>query len=312
VNDTILGLHHVTATADDAQADLDCYVGALGLRLVKKTVNFDNHNVYHFYYGDEHGTPGTLMTTFPYRGWGVPVGTQGAGQVTATTFSVPKGSLDGWRTRLSGAGLSPSDVGDRFGDEVVRFLDPSGLVLELLACDDRRVPWIAPGLSAERAVRGVASATLSVRTPEPSIRFLTEVLGWRVTDEEAGRTRLAAGGDVAGHWLEILHAPDAPAAVNGLGTVHHVAMAVADAATQADVRRELVSLGVPVTEVRDRQYFQSIYFREPGGVLYEVATLPPGFTTDEELASLGQDLKLPSWEEPNRPAIERGLPPIRI
>jgi glyoxalase family protein len=312
VNDTILGLHHVTATVDDAQADLDCYVGALGLRLVKKTVNFDNHNVYHFYYGNEHGTPGTLMTTFPYRGWGVPVGTQGAGQVTATTFSVPRGSLDGWRARLSRAGLEPAEVTARFGDEVLWFRDPSGLVLELLACEDERPPWTAPGVGAESAVRGVASATLSVRTPEPSIRLLTEVLGWRVTDEEAGRTRLAAGADAAGHWLDIVSAPDAPMAVNGLGTVHHVAMAVEDAATQADVQRELQRRGVPVTEVRDRQYFLSIYFREPGGVLYEVATLPPGFTVDEDLATLGQALKLPAWEEPNRPAIERGLPSIRI
>jgi glyoxalase family protein len=312
MNDVILGLHHVTATVDDAQADLDCYVTALGMRLVKKTVNFDNHSVYHFYYGDEQGTPGTLMTTFPYRGWGVPVGVQGAGQITVTSFSVPAGSIGWWRERLDEAGLSPSEVGARFGAEVIRFRDPSGLVIELVAGEDDRDPWVADGLTAEYAVRGIASATLSVRDPLPSIDFLTEILGWRVVDEEKGRTRLAAGGDAPGHWLEVLHAPDAPAAMNGLGTVHHVAMAVADADVQADVRRELAARGVGVTDVRDRQYFKSIYFREPGGILYEVATLPPGFTVDEDVAALGQGLKLPPWEEPNRAAIERGLAPIRI
>ena len=304
----VRSLHHVTATVDDAQQDVDFYVKALGMRLVKKTVNFDNHNVYHFYYGDEQGHPNTLMTTFPYKGWGVPVGTHGAGQVTVTSFSVPQGSLDAWRTRLRGVGYNVRDVGERFGDEVLAFDDPSGLVIELIANrDDDRGPWVSEGLTSEVAVRGLYGASLAIRNPAPTIQFLTEILGWDVVNEEEGRTRLAVNGDLPGHRIEVLHAPNAPAAVNGLGTVHHIAMAVSDEEEQLKLRAELVGLGLQVTPVMDRQYFRSIYFREPGGVLYEVATIPPGFTVDEDVSSLGLDLKLPPWEEPNRPVIEKGL-----
>jgi glyoxalase family protein len=307
----IRGLHHVTATADDAQQDLDCYVKALGMRLVKKTVNFDNHNVYHFYYGNERGTPDTLMTTFPYKGEGVPVGRHGAGQITATSFSVPGGSLDVWRRRLRESGYATRDEGERFGDEVLRFHDPSGLMIELVANDDdERVPWVVEGMTQDTAVRGLHAPTLSIRHPAPTIGFFTEILGWEVVNEEEGRTRLAVNGDRPGHRLEVLHAPDAPRAVNGLGTVHHFAMAVSDAEEQLRVRDELVRLGLDVTPVRDRQYFRSIYFREPGGVLCEIATIPPGFTVDEDLASLGLDLKLPPWEERDRAEIEKGLAPV--
>ncbi|MFV1988273.1 MAG: ring-cleaving dioxygenase [Gemmatimonadota bacterium] len=306
----IRSLHHVTATVDAAQDDLDCYVEALGMRLVKKTVNFDNHNVYHFYYGDERGTPGTLMTTFPYGGRGVGVGRHGAGQIGATSLSVPRGSLDLWRERLGEAGYAPRSAGERFGDEIVAFDDPSGLVIELIANDDDRAPWVAHGLTVDSAVRGIAGVSLLVRDPDPSIAFLVDVLGWDVTGEESGRTRLAINRDVPGHRLDIVHVPDGPDAVNGLGTVHHVAMAVADEENQLTVRERLAGLGVHVTPVLDRQYFRSIYFREPGGVLYEVATLPPGFTVDEGLATLGRDLKLPPWEEANRHTIERGLAPV--
>jgi glyoxalase family protein len=311
MDNLILGLHHVTATADDAQQDLDCYVKTLGTRLVKKTVNFDNPNVYHFYYGDERGSPNTLMTTFPYRGWGVPVGIQGAGQITATSFSVPGGSLGTWSQRIRAGGYAVEGEEERFGDDVLRFRDPSGLLIELVANDnDPREPWVTDDLTRETAVRGIHAVTLSVREPGPSVSFLTDVLGWEVVNEEKGRTRLAANGDEPGHRLEILHVPDGPGAVNGLGTVHHVAMAVADDEAQQQCREELLARGVQVTPVRDRQYFRSIYFREPGGILYEIATLPPGFLVDEELESLGKGLKLPPWEEPNRPAIERGLAPV--
>jgi glyoxalase family protein len=281
------------------------------MRLVKKTVNFDNHNVYHFYYGDEQGTPNTLMTTFPYGGWGVPDGVHGTGQVTATSFSVPEGSLADWHERLRGKGIRAQHAGERFGQEVLSFYDPSGLAIDLVAnrADDRS-PWVANGLTPETAVRGLDSVSLAIRTPRPTIRFLTEVLGWEVVDEGEGRTRLAVNGDRPGRRIDVVHAPDAPAGENGLGTVHHVAMAVSDEEEQLKLREELVRIGVHVTPVRDRQYFRSIYFREPGGVLYEVATLPPGFTVDEDLSSLGRDLKLPPWEEPNRAAIEQGLTPV--
>jgi glyoxalase family protein len=306
----ILGLHHVTATVDDAQADLDFAAGTLGLRLVKKTVNFDNHHVYHFYYGDEHGTPGTIWTTFPYKGHGVPTGTKGAGQITVTSFSIPRGSLAFWKARLRDRGVPVKGVEPRCGEEAIVFPDPSGLVIELVANDrDARQPW-SGGVGSDTSVRGLHSVTMNLRMPQPTVEFMTSVLGFRVVNEMEGRLRLAVNGDLPGRTIEIVHAPDTPIARNGLGTVHHVAMAVAAGDEQLRMRKELLRLGHHVTEVRDRQYFTSIYFREPGGVLFEIATVPPGFTIDEALPCLGQDLKLPPWEEPNRPDIESGLDKI--
>jgi glyoxalase family protein len=308
---SILGLHHVTATVDDAQEDLDFCLAVLGLRLVKKTVNFDNHHVYHFYYGDERGTPGTIWTTFPYKGRGVKVGTKGTGQVTATSFSVPAGSLGVWKARLREEGVDVTDVAPRFGEDAIRFSDPSGLVFELVATDrDRRAPWTRGGVGTDAAIRGLHSVTILVRHPEKTVELMTTLLGYAVVDETEGRIRVAANGDAPGRIIDIRHAVDADAAVNGLGTVHHVAMAVATEDEQLRLRDELLQYGCKVTEVRDRCYFQSIYFREPGGVLFEVATVQPGFTADEELPSLGRDLRLPPWEEANRADIEAHLVPI--
>jgi glyoxalase family protein len=309
----IRSLHHVTATADDAQEDLDCYRSLLGLRLVKQTVNFDNHNVYHFYYGNEQGEPGTIWTTFPYRGWGVPVGKKGAGQITATSFSVPAASLDYWKQRLREAGLAVTDGAPRFGEASLSFGDPSGLVIELVGTDrDDRRPRVSPDVDAASAIRGLHSVTLTIRSPARTLALLTDVLGFEIVGEEASRTRLAVNGDAPGRTLEIVHAPEAPPALNGLGTVHHVALAISDADEQLRMRAELIRLGLQVTEVRDRQYFQSIYFREPGGVLFEIATVPPGFTIDETLPCLGQDLKLPPWEEPHRAEIQARLPRVSL
>ncbi len=306
----ILGLHHVTATVGDAQADLDFCLDLLGLRLVKKTVNFDNHDVYHFYYGDERGAPGTIWTTFPYKGRGVRVGAKGAGQVVATAFSVPAGSLDLWRARLAAGGVVVRDGDPRFGDAVLRFDDPSGLWFELVASgDDPRVPWTGGGLEVHAAIRGLHSVTMTVRSLGPTRDLMTGVLGYTVAAQGGARTRMAAGGG-AGHFIDILEDPSAPPAVNGLGTVHHVAMAIATADEQLALRADLLALGAAVTEVRDRTYFQSIYFRVPGGVLFEVATIQPGFTVDEDLAALGRALKLPAWEEHQRAAIEAGLEPV--
>jgi glyoxalase family protein len=307
----IKGLHHVTATVSDAQEDLDFYSGLLGLRLVKKTVNFDNHHVFHFYYGDERGTPGTLMTTFPYRGKGVALGRKGAGQITATAFGVPEAALPAWRKRLAASGVPVLEEGRRFGEDFIGFADPSGLAIELIAtAQDAREPWIARDLDRTMAIRGVHSVTLTIGIPEPSFALLTDVLGYSALAEAESRTRLGVNGGGPGRSLDILAAPEAPVASNGLGTVHHVAMGVATAEEQLAYRGELLGRGVPVTEVLDRQYFQSIYFREPGGVLYEIATLPPGFLVDEDLASLGAALKLPPWEEQHRRQIEAGLPAV--
>ena len=307
----ILGLHHVTATVDDAQADLDFCIELLGLRLVKKTVNFDNHNVYHFYYGTETGAPGTIWTTFPYKGYGVRVGTKGAGQVVTTVFSVPVGSLEFWRHRLRTAGVVASDLEAYFGEPGIAFNDPSGLRFELIASDrDGREPWTAT-IAADAAIRGLHSVTMMVRQAAPSVEFLTTVLGYRVAEVVDNRTRVGANGDRPGHLIDIVEDPDAKLAVNGLGTVHHVAMAIGTAEEQLALRDELAARGVGVTDVRDRQYFTSIYFREPGGVLFEVATMKPGFTIDEPASSLGRDLKLPPWEEPHRESIEANLAAIK-
>ena len=302
----ILGLHHVTATVDDAQDDLDLCIETLGLRLVKKTVNFDNHNVYHFYYGDERGAPGTIWTTFPYSGWGVPVGRKGEGQITVTSFSVPAGSLGAWRTRLGERGVRVEEC----GLEAIRFDDPSGLRIELVAGNDRRVPWTGAGVDPAMAVRGLHSVTMVVADPAATVALMTGILGYVVTDEADGVVWLAVNGDEPGRKIRVLHGTGAGPARNGLGTVHHVAMAIAEPDEQLRLRQELLDLGLGVTEVRDRQYFQSIYFREPGGVLFEVATIAPGFTVDEPLAELGRKLKLPPWEEPHRREIESALPRV--
>jgi glyoxalase family protein len=308
----IEGLHHVTATVDDAQSDVDFYTRTLGIRLVKKTVNFDNHHVYHFYYGDEVGHPGTLFTTFPYKGKGVPWGRKGQGQINGTSFSVPRAALPAWRERFQELGIGGRVDQNRFGDETLTVEDPSTLVIELVGTDrDQRTAWIAPDLDRSLAIRGLHGVTLSIGRPDRSVEFLTRVLGYSVAGSESGRTRLQVGEGGPGKTLDIVEAPDAPAAINGLGTVHHVAMGVATAEDQLEFRERLASLGVPVTPVLDRQYFQSIYFREPGGVLYEIATLGPGFLVDEPRDALGTALKLPPWEEPNRAGIEAGLPPLR-
>jgi glyoxalase family protein len=306
----ILGLHHVTATVDDAQDDLDFCLETLGMRLVKKTVNFDNHNVFHFYYGDERGTPGTIWTTFPYKGWGVPVGEKGAGQIVATTFSVPAGSIPFWEARFKQNGVEAIDGRERFDDEVLAFRDPSGLIFEVVASAvDDRESWQST-IDETGAIRGLHSVTMVVQAPEKTVELMTGILGFEVVQEMEGRIRVAVNGNQPGRIIDVLHDKAATPAKNGIGTVHHVAMAIGNDEEQLRVREDLIERGFKVTEVRDRQYFKSIYFREPGGVLFEIATLQPGFLIDEDLRNLGRDLKLPPWEEPHRQEIENRLPQI--
>ena len=308
----IAGLHHVTATVDQAQPDLDFCIRTLGLRLVKKTVNFDNHRVYHFYYGDERGTPGTIWTTFPYHGRGVRIGTKGDGQITVTSFSVPTASLPFWTARLEQHGVPVVAPPPRFGERSIIATDPSGLLIELVETDrDVRGYWEGGGVDADDAVRGLHGVSLTLRTVEPTIGFLSEWLGFSLTERGAERVRLGVNGGGPGKQIDLIVSPDTPPAVNGIGTVHHVAVAVDDQATQVLLRDELLERGIKVTPVMDRQYFQSIYFREPGGVLFEVATMRPGFDVDEPASQLGQSLKLPPWEEASREEIERGLVKVR-
>jgi glyoxalase family protein len=307
----IVGLHHVTATVDLAQADLDFCVDLLGLRLVKKTVNFDNRHVYHFYYGDERGSPGTLWTTFPYHGRSVRIGTRGTGQVTVTSFSTPAGSLDFWKARLRNRGTAVRDEPPRFGEESIIATDPSGLAIELVATGrDSRAAWSGNGIGPDQAVRGLHSVTMTVQAPEATVALMTDLLGFAKVNEQAGRIRMAVNGDVPGHVIDIVYDAGAPRAANGIGTVHHVALAIAEPDAQVRLRDELIGRGYDVTALMDRQYFRSIYFREPGGVLFEIATMEPGFTADEPLETLGEALKLPPWEEENRGIIEAGLTPV--
>jgi glyoxalase family protein len=306
----IRSLHHVTATVSDAQEDLDFYTGLLGQRLVKKTVNFDNTRVYHFYYGNERGSPGTIMTTFPYGQLGVRQGIHGTGQITITSFSVPEGSLPYWSERLAYADVPFVVESSGFGEKVLRFTDPSGLTIRLVETrGDSRPPWLKHDIGDSQAVRGIHSVTLTVPEPRKTLEFMNEMMDTSIVGEQEGGLRVAVNGDAPGQLVDILPPVDR-AAVNGIGTVHHVAFAVDDPDQQLALRRELLNRRIPVTEVMDRQYFKSIYFREPGGVLFEVATIPPGFTADESVADLGTSLKLPPWEEPKRSIIEAGLPTV--
>ncbi|MGE4056596.1 MAG: VOC family protein, partial [Vicinamibacterales bacterium] len=254
----ILGLHHVTATVDEAQADLDFCLDVLSLRLVKKTVNFDNHHVYHFYYGNERGLPGTIWTTFPYHGRGVRGGRRGFGQVTAAAFSVPEAALTAWADRLAFAGVSSAPLDDQFGEQRLQVTDPSGLTFELVAArSDSRAPWLGGTAGDDLAIRGLHSVRLTVERPEPTVELMRTLLGFEVLAEESHRIRAGVGDGAPGRVIDIEYATGAPPALNGLGTVHHVAMAIGSPEEQLALREELVRLGLKVTPVLDRQYFQS-------------------------------------------------------
>ena len=307
----IQGLHHVTATVNDAKEDFEFYTQLLGLRLVKKTVNFDNNRVYHFYYGNEQGSPGTIMTTFPYKGEAVRQGTTGTGQVKVTAFSIPTGAISFWEKRLSGAGVQVGKS-SRFGNDILQFKDPSGLLLEMIGNkEDERLPWLTEEIDADHAIRGFYTVTLSVAEKEPTVEFLIEEFGFEKIAEEGRFTRFAAHGGGPGQFVDISYDADSERGKNGIGTVHHVAWRIENDEALLALRQRLNDeLGFRVTEVKDRNYFHSIYFRIPGGVLFEVATTPPGFQVDESIENLGRDLKLPSWEEVNRREIENHLPVI--
>lgn len=306
----LLGLHHVTATVDDAQSDLDFCLGGLGLRLIKKTVNFDNHGVYHFYYGNAAGAPGTLWTTFPYKGKGVPVGEKGAGQIVATTFSVPPGSLPYWKARFAARGVTTVPALPRFGEQVLAFHDTSGLVFELVESEDARTGW-RNTIDDSAAIRGLFSVTMLVRDAEPTVSFMVDRLGYAVVDRMDGRVRLAVNGPGPGHTIDLLYDPSAPDAKNGLGTVHHVAVGIGSDAEIEALQQSLDGSGYKVSKVVDRKYFKSLYFRLPGNIGFEVATVGPGFTVDETVEQLGTDLKLPDEVVANRQAIEAALPQVR-
>ncbi|WP_029422332.1 ring-cleaving dioxygenase [Alicyclobacillus macrosporangiidus] len=308
----ILGIHHVTALAGDAQKNVDFYVGVLGLRLVKKTVNFDAPDVYHFYYGDTIGNPGTIMTFFPF-GEG-PWGTSGAGQATVTSFSIRPESVGFWTERMKEHGVSFSGPEERSQQrQVISFRDPDGVALELVAHEgaDSRPGWADGPVPGEHTIRGFYAVTIKVRNHAPTSALLRDVMGFRLLEQAGRRHRYEVGEGGAGTIVDVIHQEDAPYGRNSIGTVHHVAWRVGDEDELLRWQSRLTKAGMRVTEVRDRNYFKSIYFREPGGVLFELATDPPGFAIDEPVETLGTDLKLPKWLESSRAQLEAKLPPVQ-
>lgn len=305
------GLHHVTAIGGDPQRNADFYLRTLGLRLVKTTVNFDDPGTYHLYYGDGSGRPGTLLTFFPWRD--APAGRRGTGQATTTSFSVPADSIGWWQDHLAESGITTGRIANRDGEDVLTFDDPDGLRLALVAHpqEDPRDPWDNGHVPAEHAIRGLHSVTLAVTTEDATAQMFRD-LGLRFTSQESNRLRFSAGEGGPGAMVDVLVTPEAPEGVVAAGTVHHVAWRAPDENTQVSWREELVGRGVHVTSILDRQYFRSIYFREPGGTLLEFATDAPGFAIDEPLLELGRALKLPPWLEPNREQIEHTLPKLNL
>ena len=308
----IPGIHHITAIAGDPQRNVDFYVGALGLRMVKRTVNFDDPGTYHLYYGDESGRPGSLLTFFPWPG--APRGRIGSGQATATSYSIPPESVGFWLERLKQQDVATRRPESRFGDQVISFSDPDGLPLELKASEesDPRAPWRDGPVPVAHAIRGFHGVTLLEERPEETARLLTDTLGFRASGESEGRRRFAAGRGGPGAFVDVVAGPGSPRGIVAVGTVHHVAWRTSSDAEQEEWRKKLAALSYNVTPIIDRKYFRSIYFREPGGVLFEIATDAPGFAVDESPELLGASLVLPPWLEPRRGELTAALPPIRL
>jgi glyoxalase family protein len=311
-NNAIAGFHHLTAIVGDPQQNIDFYARILGQRLVKQTVNFDDPGTYHLYYGDEAGTPGTIMTFFPWPG--APKGRRGTGQVVDISFSIPAGALDYWVERLTSYGIAITGPATRFNEQVISFLDPHGLSLELVAHAEAQPhdAWKQGPVPEEYAIRGFYSVTLAETNQERTAKMLTDVLGFRPLQQDGNRFRYETGAGGPGTRVDVLSLPDQPRGRIAVGTVHHVAWRTEDDEQQLKWRQHLLTHGSDVTAVKDRQYFHSIYFHEPGGVLFEIATTPPGFAIDESVDGLGTHLKLPPWLEQHRSEIEKVLLPIHV
>jgi glyoxalase family protein len=309
MNNLINGLHHITALASDAQKNVNFYVGILGLRMVKKTVNFDAPEIYHLYYGDETGTPGSVVTFFPYAG--LARGRKGGGQLTFSAFSIPTASLRYWMDRLVEFGIPYAGPYRRFNETYLRFEDFDGMGVELVANNtDNRPGWDNGKIPTEFAIRGTYTVSLNEFKIDRTISLLTDVMGHRLVSEESGIFRFESGKGGPGSFVDVLESPKDVRALQGAGSVHHLAFATESDATQLEIREKLLSGSYNPTEVLDRNYFHSIYYREPGGILFEIATNPPGFSVDETVAELGSSLKLPEWFEPRREEIEAALPAI--
>jgi glyoxalase family protein len=308
----VFGLHHVTAISSDPEKTLDFYTRILGLRLIKLTVNYDDPTTYHIYFGDEIGHPGTVLTFFPWPGQ--PRGRKGAGQVTKTSFSIEQESISYWEDRLKSQGVSVEGPRKRFGESVLSLEDFDGQGLELVGSKgiEERTGWTHGPVPKKHAIRGFHSVTLLEEVLERTESVLLDTLGFRPVGEEENRFRYEAGKGGAGTIVDVVSRPKAQHGLVSVGTVHHVAFRASDDEQQKDLRQEILKTDLNVTPVIDRNYFHSIYFREHGGVLFEVATDQPGFAIDEPPEQLGTHLALPPWLENSRAEIEKNLPPVTI
>jgi|SRR5580700_328745 glyoxalase family protein len=314
------GIHHITAIASDPQRNVDFYTQTLGLRLVKRTVNFDDPSSYHFYFGDGIGKPGTVITFFSWPG--AHRGTHGSSQVVATSFAIPQGSLNYWSDHLKEESISVENI-LRFGEQGLRFVDPDGLLIEMISSSFPAADTAAStegdvnlafesAVPKELAVRGFHAPTLQLQDSVPTEKLLTETLGFQQITEEGSRRRFLLNGESTSAQLDLVERPDDPPGHIAAGTVHHIAFRASNDEEQLKWREKLVDLDFAVSPVMDREYFHSIYFREPGGILFEIATEGPGFTIDESAEHLGKNLKLPKQYEAHREEIEQALPPISL
>lgn len=305
----IQGLHHVTSMADNPNLNNTFFTKTLGLRRVKKTVNFDAPDVYHLYYGDGQGSPGSVMTYFPFPG--MSRGIKGTGEVGTTAFSVPQGSLDFWTARLADKGIHGLSAEERFGEKRLAFLGPDGDEFALVeVADDERTPWTTDDVSDQVAIRGFHSTSMRLKD-EAAMTELMGFMNYQSIDKHGNISRIGVEGGNSAHLIDLEIMPSATSSGQGAGSVHHIAFSVEDRAAQLRVRDALMDTGYAVTPVIDRDYFWAIYFRTPGGILFEVATNEPGFDRDEDVANLGEGLKLPSQHEHLRDRLEALLEPIR-
>jgi len=306
----IRGIHHITAIASDPQANVDFYAGLLGLRLVKKTVNFDDPTAYHLYYGDAIGSPGSIVTFFTWPG-AVDRGRVGSGQTTRVSLSASPASLGFWRERLGVQGVLMAAT-TRFGEDVLTFFDPDGIPVEIVAvATDERRGWDGAGIPVAHALRGLHTAELTVRRARATETLIAGEMGYRLVRRDGKRVRFEIGKGGSGTYIDVIEDPSGAEGEGGVGTIHHIAWRVRDDNDQAAARQILMNAGLLVSDVRDRNYFHSIYYRERGGILFEIATDNPGFSVDEPAASLGSALKLPAMFERARSQIEAMLPPLQ-
>ncbi|CAN1573243.1 catechol_2_3, catechol 2,3 dioxygenase [Flavobacteriaceae bacterium] len=308
MENTILGIHHITAIASDAKRNFNFYSKILGLRFIKKTVNFDDPGTYHFYFGDEIGSAGTILTFFPW-GEGIQQGRKGSGMATEIGYSVPKGSLDFWVKRLDHYNVIYNKPSEKFGEKYVSFLDPDGLKLELIESKtaDNRKPWETDEINASVALKGFHNITLTLNKIDATASILTDIFGYKLVDQSVNRYRYATTAVENASIVDLVELPEEKHGHVANGSVHHVAFRVKNDKSLMYFYEIISKMGLGITDQIDRQYFHSLYFREPGGVLFEIATDNPGFTVDEALEDLGKNLKLPLQYESKRKEIEAHL-----